>query len=156
MNQIKAFVGHSFTTDAAAVVGAFLKYFDQVEGLHPSFSWEHAEAAEPRELDLWSPKREWKLENYKRAMFDLIILDKPEEAAAVNAAYLATADAGIGDSKAEWEANTEYLRIAFGKGGSLDALKQMKAPEFRWLCRPQRWDTGSTLRKSYLVTELRE
>jgi hypothetical protein len=43
-------VGHSFTKDDEAIVGAFLRYFDQIKKIRPDFSWEHAESAEPREL----------------------------------------------------------------------------------------------------------
>jgi tetratricopeptide (TPR) repeat protein len=50
MAEIKAFVAHSFSEDDASIVQSFLRYFDQVKKLRPDFSWEHAEAAEPREL----------------------------------------------------------------------------------------------------------
>src|SRR5260370_41743541 len=50
MNEIRAFVGHSFLEEDSAIVGRFLNYFDQVAKLHPSFSWEHAESAEPKLL----------------------------------------------------------------------------------------------------------
>lgn len=50
MTSLKAFVGHSFTTDDEDVVRTFLKYFDQVEELSIGFSWEHAEPAETKEL----------------------------------------------------------------------------------------------------------
>ena len=50
MNQIRAFVGHSFTEDDEEVVGAFLKYFSQLQQSHPSFSWANAEPAEPKVL----------------------------------------------------------------------------------------------------------
>ena|SRR5260221_4067504 len=50
MNQIRAFVGHSFTDDDAEIVGKFLKYFDQLSNMNPNFSWDHAEAAEPKIL----------------------------------------------------------------------------------------------------------
>src|SRR5258707_14654458 len=50
MKDIRAFVGHSFTDDDAQVVAAFLKYFEQLSELHPTFSWEHAEKAEPKIL----------------------------------------------------------------------------------------------------------
>jgi tetratricopeptide (TPR) repeat protein len=50
MTSLKAFVGHSFTTDDEDVVRTFLKYFDQVEVLNIGFSWEHAEPAETKEL----------------------------------------------------------------------------------------------------------
>ena len=268
MNEVKAFVGHSFTPDDAAVVGSFLKYFDQVKGLYPTFSWEHAEAAEPRELadkvlsliagknvfiaictrkervlsdcslksllfqplyskakktdltwktsdwviqeiglaigrgldlillveeglrppgglqgnveyitfnrdapeksfgkilemiralapkvaqagaatsdvppkeqetepplseqepDWASPKPDWSFDDYKRAMFRSIVLDSPENAAKIDAAYLASDDAKVGTHKVEWGANAEYIRIYFGKGGDLEKLKTIAA-----------------------------
>src|SRR5262245_12372178 len=48
MEEIRAFVGHSFDQADAAVVDCFLKFFDQLANSHPRFSWEHAEDAEPR------------------------------------------------------------------------------------------------------------
>jgi thioredoxin-like negative regulator of GroEL len=50
MQEIKAFVGHSFSPEDRLVVSAFLNYLSQLEELLPNFSWEHAEAAEPIEL----------------------------------------------------------------------------------------------------------
>ena len=50
MNEIRAFVAHSFAEDDANVVDKFLKYFDQLAESHPWFKWEHAEPAEPKEL----------------------------------------------------------------------------------------------------------
>jgi tetratricopeptide (TPR) repeat protein len=50
MQDIRAFVGHSFTDDDTQVVATFLKYFEQLSELHPTFSWEHAEKAEPKIL----------------------------------------------------------------------------------------------------------
>lgn len=49
-NQLKAFVGHSFTADDKEIVQYFLKCFDQIADLNIGFSWEHAEAAEPKVL----------------------------------------------------------------------------------------------------------
>jgi len=49
-NQLKAFVGHSFTDDDKPVVREFLDYFNQIKDMNIGFSWEHAEKAEPREL----------------------------------------------------------------------------------------------------------
>ncbi len=48
MNEIRAFVGHSFTDDDTEVVNIFLKYFERLSALHTTFKWEHAERAEPR------------------------------------------------------------------------------------------------------------
>src|SRR5258708_7146232 len=50
MNEIRAFIGHSFSPDDEQVVGKFLGYFTQVANLNPSFSWDHARAAEPVDL----------------------------------------------------------------------------------------------------------
>jgi tetratricopeptide (TPR) repeat protein len=50
LNEIRAFVGHSFTEADSDVVAKFLKYFDQISNSNPNFSWDHAEAAEPKLL----------------------------------------------------------------------------------------------------------
>lgn len=50
MDEIRAFVGHSFFEEDSGIVGRFLNYFDQIAKLHPTFSWEHAESAEPKLL----------------------------------------------------------------------------------------------------------
>lgn len=50
MNDIRAFVGHSFTEDDAQVVSAFLKYFDALQQSPLTFSWVHAVPAEPTDL----------------------------------------------------------------------------------------------------------
>ena len=50
MNQIHAFVGHSFTSDDEEIVRVFLRYFDDVKRLGIGFDWVHAESAEPLDL----------------------------------------------------------------------------------------------------------
>lgn len=50
MSEIRAFVGHSFNEEDADLVRAFLDYFDQLQLSMPSFSWQHAKPAEPKEL----------------------------------------------------------------------------------------------------------
>ena len=50
MNQVKAFIGHSFTHEDKDVVGAFLEFFDEIKNMSIGFSWEHAEAAETKDL----------------------------------------------------------------------------------------------------------
>jgi tetratricopeptide (TPR) repeat protein len=50
MSKLKAFVGHSFTSEDEPVVRAFLKFFDQVKDMDFGFSWQHAEPAEPKIL----------------------------------------------------------------------------------------------------------
>lgn len=49
-NQLKAFVGHSFTDNDSVVVDKFLKFFITVAKMNIGFSWEHAEEAEAKEL----------------------------------------------------------------------------------------------------------
>lgn len=50
MKEIRAFVGHSFSEADSAVVGKFIKFFDNLARSHPQFSWQSAERAEPRIL----------------------------------------------------------------------------------------------------------
>ena len=50
MNDIRAFVGHSFIEDDATLVAKFLHYFRTISAMHPTFSWSHAESAEPKLL----------------------------------------------------------------------------------------------------------
>src|SRR5258708_20762601 len=50
MNGIRAFVGHSFTSDDSAVLTQFLKYCELLTRSNINFSWAHAEPAEPRVL----------------------------------------------------------------------------------------------------------
>ena len=266
VNEIKAFVGHSFTPDDATVVREFLKYFDQIHSLYPGFSWEHAEAAKPFELsdkvlsqitgknafigictkkecvvantslsplilrpdyrkakvtdfswktsdwiiqeiglaigrglkiillveeglrlpgglqgnveyiefnrstptnafgkilemlealspkvtqpgattsdtppkeqdvpqpspgegvDWTNPQPNWSFEDYRNAMFRSILLGKTEDAARIESSYLTSEDAKSGNRKAEWEANSEYVRLWSGKGGDFEKLKKI-------------------------------
>lgn len=50
MDEVRAFVGHSFMKDDGALVGVFLKHFDTLQKSLPNFSWVNAEPAEPAEL----------------------------------------------------------------------------------------------------------
>jgi tetratricopeptide (TPR) repeat protein len=49
---INAFVGHSFQEGDREVIRKFLDFFNTVSGLGIGFEWEHAEAAEPKELSI--------------------------------------------------------------------------------------------------------
>lgn len=267
MNEIRAFVGHSFTEDDAEVVGKFLKYFEQLSRSHPRFSWEHAEAAEPKVLaekvmallsdknaliaictkrerviedgslnkmplrsgflkaredafswktsdwiiqeiglakgkdldlillverdvrqpgglqgnveyipfdrtspeksfgkilemitalspkpsspsvtspdtssvptegekgpeaavdDKWrTPQPEWKRLDYESALWRMVIREDTAGITAIDQAYLETEDAAHGDNRGSWEAYGEWVRLTFGKGGSLEKLKEL-------------------------------
>jgi tetratricopeptide (TPR) repeat protein len=50
MNQLKAFVGHSFLKEDEELVRAFLEFFDHVREMGIGFEWEHAKPAEPKAL----------------------------------------------------------------------------------------------------------
>lgn len=50
MVDVRAFVGHSFSDEDTSVVQTFLRYFDQLKDVLPSFGWVHAQSAEPKEL----------------------------------------------------------------------------------------------------------
>jgi hypothetical protein len=50
MTAIRAFVGHSFTAEDQSVVKTFTDFLDELQRTLPSFSWEHAERAEPSTL----------------------------------------------------------------------------------------------------------
>ena len=51
MEQIRAFVGHSFTQDDEQVVQKVLKFLTTVSHTLPNFTWEHAQGPEPRGID---------------------------------------------------------------------------------------------------------
>lgn len=50
MTAIRAFVGHSFTAEDEAIVKAFTDFLTELQQTLPSFSWDHAERAEPSTL----------------------------------------------------------------------------------------------------------
>lgn len=50
MTEIRAFVGHSFTEVDDPVVRIFLEYFNEVQKMNLGFSWDHARAAETKDL----------------------------------------------------------------------------------------------------------
>lgn len=51
MEQIRAFVGHSFTQEDEQLVQKLLKFLTTVSHTLPNFSWEHAQGPEPRGID---------------------------------------------------------------------------------------------------------
>jgi hypothetical protein len=51
MEQIRAFVGHSFTQDDEQVIQKVLNFPTTVSHTLPNFSWEHAQGPEPRGID---------------------------------------------------------------------------------------------------------
>ena len=50
MSNLKAFVGHGFSTEDEEVVRPFLEFFDRIKDMGIGFSWESAKPAEPKEL----------------------------------------------------------------------------------------------------------
>jgi len=47
MTGIRAFVGHSFTSNDLEVVSRFSRMFDDLTHVMPEFSWDHAELSKP-------------------------------------------------------------------------------------------------------------
>jgi hypothetical protein len=50
MNNISAFIGHSFANQDEAVVRIFIDYFNTIKEMGIGFTWDHAEPAEPKTL----------------------------------------------------------------------------------------------------------
>jgi len=50
MNQIAAFVGHSFADEDEGLVRKFLEFLDTIKDTGINFIWDHATKAEPKEL----------------------------------------------------------------------------------------------------------
>ena len=50
MSQLRAFVAHSFWDNDQALVNIFCEYFDKIRDMGIGFSWDHAKAAEAKEL----------------------------------------------------------------------------------------------------------
>lgn len=50
MSMLKAFIGHSFTEDDKILNNTFLEYFNVIKEMDIGFTWDHARAAEPKEL----------------------------------------------------------------------------------------------------------
>jgi hypothetical protein len=50
MTHLNAFVGHSFSAEDEAVIGRLLSMLNSIQALMPDFDWDHAQAAEPKEL----------------------------------------------------------------------------------------------------------
>jgi tetratricopeptide (TPR) repeat protein len=50
MNQIAAFVGHSFADEDEGVVRKFLEFVETIKDTGINFTWDHATKAEPKEL----------------------------------------------------------------------------------------------------------
>jgi len=50
MTEIRAFVGHSFSEEDDPVVRAYLDYFDEIKNMGIGFTWDHAKAAETKDL----------------------------------------------------------------------------------------------------------
>jgi hypothetical protein len=47
MQEIKAFVAHSFSSADKGLVDTFVEHFRNLERVLPHFSWDHAQEAEP-------------------------------------------------------------------------------------------------------------
>jgi hypothetical protein len=50
MQDIRAFVGHSFSPGDKDLIQVFIDHFRTLADAYPGFSWDHAEKAEPAPL----------------------------------------------------------------------------------------------------------
>jgi hypothetical protein len=82
------------------------------------------DADRDRSIDV-HPRPEWERGDYDLAVTHLIIEGDEQQAQEVDRAYLASADAAKNGNAASWKANVEWLRVIFGKGGSLQNLKDL-------------------------------
>src|SRR5262249_1388466 len=81
--------------------------------------------AAPTGEDWWMPKPEWNRSRYEGALFLMVEAGDEEKARSIYEAYLNTEEATQADNKQNWEAFAEYVRLRFGRGGSLAKLKTL-------------------------------
>jgi tetratricopeptide (TPR) repeat protein len=63
--------------------------------------------------------------DYEYAFFEMVITDNQAGVENTNSAYLDTKDASNEDNKNVWAAYCEFIRLLWGKGGSLENLKAL-------------------------------
>jgi hypothetical protein len=81
---------------------------------------------EPPKNDNWgTPRPKWMRYDYEYAFFEMVITDNQSGADSINSTYLATKDASNEDNKNAWAAYCEFIRLRWGKGGSLANLKAL-------------------------------
>lgn len=115
MSEIRAFVGHSFTPNDTLLVRRFLDFFDTLTKVNPLFSWEHAEAAEPK------PISDKVLELLEDKNVFIAICTKKELAispAKLSAPHLFSKKLSATEDKFEWQTSdwiVQEIGIAIGR-----------------------------------------
>lgn len=86
-----------------------------------------AAAAEPATPDgAWeTPHPDWKQEDYDRALFFAIVGREDPIVEKITAAFIASPLGETEERRREWKAKVEFDRIAFGKGGDLNRLREI-------------------------------
>ncbi len=122
MTDIKAFVGHSFDEGDESVVRSFLEYFDEAQKLGLGFTWDHARAAETKDL------ADKVLSKIKDKNLFIAICTRKERAVAENSLrsfvlpwrWLAAAETSFTWKTSDWI--TQEIGLAIGRGMDLMIL----------------------------------
>lgn len=122
--------------------GAPEKCFDKLLGMiaalspRPSSAPATAQEAEPPSTaesaaemysEFTTPKADWKKTDYEFALWHTIYKRDSSTEGRINEQFLASKEGGNEESRKEWAAYSEYLRIVFDRGGDLKKLEQLSA-----------------------------
>jgi hypothetical protein len=122
MTDIKAFVGHSFEEDDDPIVRIFLEYFDEVQKMGLGFSWDHAKAAESKDL------AEKVLAKIQDKNLFIAICTRKERAVAANdlrSSILPWRSLAAAETSFTWKTSdwiTQEIGLAIGRGMALMIL----------------------------------
>ncbi|QGY79492.1 tetratricopeptide repeat protein [Sphingorhabdus lacus] len=122
MGNIKAFVGHSFTSDDEQVVARFLKMFDQIKVAMPNFDWTNAKQAEPEELSSKVLKLVADCNTFIAICTKKELVSPPE---AIKKSFLKANSSIIRDDRLNWKTSDwiiQEIGLAFGRKMSLIIL----------------------------------
>ena len=94
-------------------------------GAQSAYETEPEKPQSPPESNWRTPKPEWRKREYQRAFQFAIMLDDKSAATTFDESYLATSDANDGTNRPEWIAFREFVRIVYGKGGTLQTITNL-------------------------------
>jgi tetratricopeptide (TPR) repeat protein len=80
---------------------------------------------DPSDAEWRIPRPEWTRGNYEITLMRMVASDDTDGINSVTQAFLHSGEAGQPDSQERWEAFGEYMRLLFGRGGSLSRLKEL-------------------------------
>ena len=94
-------------------------------GAQSAYETEPEKPQSPPESDWKTPKPEWRKREYQRAFRLAIMLGDESTATTFDESYLATSDANDGTNRPEWIAFREFVRIVYGKVGTLQTIMNL-------------------------------